>query len=99
MSSPFPGIDPYIEAQDYWQDFHTRFLTYACDAINDDLPSGYVAQLGERLRLVEMPVRGQKRVPTGCHGRGRQASGRWSEGSRDGPGRDDDAPARESAVA
>lgn len=57
MASPFPGVDPYIEAQDFWQDFHSRFLTYACDAINLKLPAGYVAQLGEKLRLMEAPAR------------------------------------------
>jgi Protein of unknown function (DUF4058) len=62
MASPFPGVDPYIEAQGYWQDFHTRFITYACDALNEILPESYVAQLGEHLRLAEMPGRQSKRV-------------------------------------
>jgi Protein of unknown function (DUF4058) len=62
LASPFPGVDPYVEAQGYRQDFHTRFITYACDALNDVLPAGHVAQLGEELRLAEMPVRTRKSV-------------------------------------
>jgi hypothetical protein len=62
MASSFPGVDPYIEAHGYWQDFHTRFITYACDAINEVLPKTYFAQLGEHLRLAEMPVRASKRI-------------------------------------
>jgi hypothetical protein len=51
MANPFPGIDPYIEAQNYWEDFHTRFLTYVCDAINDRLPEGYDAKVEERFTI------------------------------------------------
>ena len=60
MPSPFPGVDPYIEAHDYWQDFHHRFLTYACDAISEVLPRTYFAQLGEKLRLAEIPGRASR---------------------------------------
>jgi hypothetical protein len=54
MPSPFPGIDPYIESQGYWPDFHLRFNTYRCDALNDQLPESYEARLGEQLRLIEL---------------------------------------------
>lgn len=62
MPSPFPGVDPYLESQHFWEDFHTRFLTYSSDALNDVLPAGYVAQLGERIRLVEVSQRRTKLV-------------------------------------
>jgi hypothetical protein len=26
MKSPFPGVDPYIESQHYWPDFHATFF-------------------------------------------------------------------------
>ena len=28
MPSPFPGFDPFLEAQGYWREFHTTFLTW-----------------------------------------------------------------------
>ena len=53
MPSPFPGIDPYLESQGYWPDFHASLTTYCRDALNDVLPESYEARLGEQLRLVE----------------------------------------------
>ena len=55
MPSPFPGIDPFIEAQGHWPDFHTRFLTYCCDALDDRLPEDYAARMGEKVHLVRNP--------------------------------------------
>ena len=55
MPSPFPGIDPYLDSQGRWLDFHARFLPVICDAINEQLPEAYVAQLDERMTLVELP--------------------------------------------
>jgi hypothetical protein len=62
MPSPFPGIDPYLESQHYWEDFHPSFLTYCRDALNAILPGAYVAQLGERIRLVELSQKRAKLV-------------------------------------
>jgi Protein of unknown function (DUF4058) len=62
MSSPFPVIDPYIEAQSSWGDFHPSFVTYCRDSLNELLPEGYVAQLGEQLRLVDVTRREGKRI-------------------------------------
>src|SRR5271155_4713240 len=62
MSSPFPGIDPYLEAQSCWGDFHPSFVTYCRDSLNELLPEGYVAQLGEQLRLVGVSKRESKRI-------------------------------------
>jgi hypothetical protein len=53
MPSPFPGIDPYLEDQAYWEDFHARLIVYLCDALNDILPEHYEARLQERISLVE----------------------------------------------
>ena len=53
--SPFPGIDPYIEAQSGWADFHARFLIYCCDMLNVGLPDLYVARTEEQVRLVRKP--------------------------------------------
>ena len=55
MLSPFPGIDPYIEAQGHWPDFHAGFLTYLRDILDERLPETYVAHLEEQVHLVKMP--------------------------------------------
>jgi Protein of unknown function (DUF4058) len=62
MPSPFPGIDPYLEGQHFWEDFHPRFLTYCSDTLNETLPQGYIAQLGERIRLIEFSQKRTKLV-------------------------------------
>lgn len=51
MPSPFPGIDPYLEARGRWSDFQPRFLTHLCEAISEHLPDSYIAQMEERVRL------------------------------------------------
>ena len=56
MSSPFPGVDPYIEPQGFWPDFHASFITYLRDALADQLPSNYEARIDERVNLVELPA-------------------------------------------
>lgn len=61
MANPFPGIDPYIESQNFWEDFHTRFLTYTCDAINDRIPDGYDAQVEERFPIASFRDEGEVR--------------------------------------
>src|SRR4051812_33152854 len=81
MLSPFPGIDPYIECQGYWPDFHLRFNTYCCDALNDQLPESYEARLGEQLRLIEQSEASPKKsfpdvaiLETGLRNRGGRGS-------------------------
>jgi Protein of unknown function (DUF4058) len=52
MKSPFPGMDPYLEAQGRWRDLHTSMITYCRDALNEVLPENYIAQIEEQIRLV-----------------------------------------------
>ncbi len=51
MSSPFPGMDPYLEA--HWRDVHTRLMTYICDQIQDQLPDNLVARVEESVSVDE----------------------------------------------
>jgi Protein of unknown function (DUF4058) len=52
MRSPFPGIDPFLEAQGRWRDLHASLITYSRDALNEVLSENYVAQIDEQIRLV-----------------------------------------------
>jgi hypothetical protein len=54
MPSPFPGMDPYLECQGYWQDFHTRLLTYCSRALTAVLPRHYAALIEERISLIDL---------------------------------------------
>lgn len=53
MPRRFPGVDPYIEDQGYWPDFHARFITYVSDLLNDRLPRGYQAVIDQQFRLYD----------------------------------------------
>lgn len=48
MPSPFPGMDPYLEAPDIWPDCHNALASQIRDALNRDLPRPYYARLEMR---------------------------------------------------
>lgn len=53
MPSPFPGMDPYLENSGAWGDFHSTFINYLRNAINDRLPENYDARIEERVMVIE----------------------------------------------
>jgi hypothetical protein len=48
MKSPFPGMDPFIEARHLWGDFHDNLVVGLQQTIQDRLPAQYVARISER---------------------------------------------------
>jgi hypothetical protein len=48
MPSPFPGMDPYLEAPVIWPDFHDRFAGQISAELNRALPAPYYARLEMR---------------------------------------------------
>ena len=60
VKSPFPGMDPYLE--EHWRDVHHRFLTYACDDLQEHLPPDLRARLEERV-YVEPDAGGRGAYP------------------------------------
>jgi hypothetical protein len=52
MPSPFPGMDPYLEA--HWRDVHARLVIYASDALQGVLPAPLRARVEESV-LLETP--------------------------------------------
>jgi hypothetical protein len=48
MKSPFPGMDPYIEACRLWGDFHNRLICKIGECLADTLPERYLVRAGER---------------------------------------------------
>jgi hypothetical protein len=53
MPSPFPGMDPYLERRARWPSVQQALITYASAALNTLLPANYVADIGERLYIVQ----------------------------------------------
>ncbi|HLK60702.1 MAG TPA: DUF4058 family protein [Chthonomonadaceae bacterium] len=50
--SPFPGMDPYLEAPGIWESFHHSLIVYTAAALNRVLPAPYVAIVEEWLHIL-----------------------------------------------
>jgi Protein of unknown function (DUF4058) len=51
MAGPFPGMDPYLEWQAPWPDFHNRLIAEICNELGVRLPVSYVARVDERIEV------------------------------------------------
>ena len=49
MQSPFPGMDPYLEAPDLWPDVHSRLMNIFAEQLAPLLAPRYVAELETRV--------------------------------------------------
>lgn len=47
MRSPFPGMDPYLEAR--WRDVHARMIIHAAERLQERLPNDLRARVEERV--------------------------------------------------
>lgn len=54
MRSPFPGMDPYLEGEE-WEDFHTSFLAAVRAAIAPQLTDDYAARVERRVYIEQPP--------------------------------------------
>lgn len=61
MPSPFPGVDPFIEASGRWLGFHNILIAHCSELLNARLPEHYLAVVDERLELVELSDEGRRR--------------------------------------
>ena len=71
MPSPFPGMDPYLEAADGFRDFHDSLIVSLKYDLQPRLPDGYFVRTNRRLSLEgveaakfpDLAVRGEDRPP------------------------------------
>ncbi len=54
MPSPFPGMDPYIEAEGLWRNFHSRYVPAMAEAILAGAPDRYIVRIEEDIYLHEL---------------------------------------------
>ncbi|HEX5268882.1 MAG TPA: DUF4058 family protein [Gemmataceae bacterium] len=59
MKSPFPGMDPYIEACGLWEDFHNHLIEDIYRSIARVLPRGYFASSAVRSYVVLVESEGK----------------------------------------
>jgi hypothetical protein len=61
MASPFPGMDPYLEGTDVFEEFHNHFASQIQRDLSKALPAGYLARLGSEIILRE-PSAGERGI-------------------------------------
>lgn len=54
MPSPFPGMNPYLEQDDVWHDFHERLIPAAAQALEEQVGPDYIVKIDEH-RSVAIP--------------------------------------------
>lgn len=63
MPSPFPGMNPYLEQEDTWDDFHTNFITRVQQALVAVVGSNYLVKLEVQLYLHELSAEERRHLP------------------------------------
>lgn len=53
MPSPFPGMNPFLEQDDVWHDFHERFLPHMAEVLGGQLATHYVVKIDEHVYIHE----------------------------------------------
>ena len=56
MPSPFPGMNPYLERDETWHDFHERFLPLAAELLTPQIRPNFIAKLDENVYIHELPA-------------------------------------------
>ncbi len=51
MPSPFPGMDPYLEQEPVWHDFHERFLPVAAAQLSAQVLPRYIVLIDEHVHV------------------------------------------------
>src|SRR3954454_5758634 len=55
MPSPFPGMNPYLEQEVIWHDFHERFLPAAATSLVPQIRPKYIVLIDENIYLHDIP--------------------------------------------
>lgn len=56
MPSPFPGMNPYLEQDDVWHDFHERFLPLVAEVLGAQVQPNYIVKIDEHVYVHELPA-------------------------------------------
>src|SRR5437867_1528281 len=56
MPSPFPGMNPFLEQPDAWQDFHDRYVPALADALAAVVRPHFIVKVEQHLFIHEPPA-------------------------------------------
>jgi Protein of unknown function (DUF4058) len=62
MASPFPGMNPYLEQDYVWHDFHERFIPLCSEMLVPQVRPGYIVRLDEHVYIHELPADERRRA-------------------------------------
>jgi Protein of unknown function (DUF4058) len=62
MPSPFPGMNPYLEQEDAWHDFHERFIPLVATILGGQLRPRYIVKIDEHVYVHEMTEKSRRLV-------------------------------------
>src|SRR3954470_14745658 len=62
MPSPFPGINPYLEQEGVWSDFHNRLIIAAAEAIGSQVRPAYIVKIDQNVFVEESAENGRQMV-------------------------------------
>jgi hypothetical protein len=54
MPSPFPGMNPYLEQDDAWHDFHERFCPLVAELLTAQVRPNYIVKIDEHVYIHEL---------------------------------------------
>jgi hypothetical protein len=87
MPSPFPGMNPFLEQEDAWHDYHESFMPLARDLLAAQVRPAYLVKIDEHVYIHELPEeqrhllgRGDVTLARGRDSRSSQGSGAVLEG-------------------
>ena len=55
MPSPFPGMNPYLEQETVWHDFHETFMPAARELLTAEVRPNYIVKIDEHVYIHEIP--------------------------------------------
>ena len=56
MPSPFPGMNPYLEHADVWQDFHQSYIPLLRQLLAEQVRPKYLVKIEEQIFIHELPA-------------------------------------------
>jgi hypothetical protein len=62
MPSPFPGMDPYLEQEVIWHDFHERFLPAVAAHLSHQVLPRYIVLIDEHVYLYDIETEAHRPV-------------------------------------
>src|SRR5579863_10179400 len=56
MPSPFPGMNPYLEQEEVWHDFHERLCPAVAELLTAQVRPSYIVKIDEHIYIHELPA-------------------------------------------